>query len=866
MPNLLFELKKVLKNKKILVIILVSLMISSLNFCWNYINMNWYGVDLFNRIFEISLEISESRNTYQKLMTDAGLTPHEIRRHMVLFTEMENSIRKFEQYRDNRHKFRYEIPKQMLAFYEAYEKYSEDRQINANGRQFFHLYRGDIERLNLEKAFFQELVDKGLPYEDPNFSLSGANLLKNLIDTIFGNILIILLIFILVDIFSGEKTSGGEKLRLIQPVKRKNILVAKIITSFILVLLLLFSTMIFTYLFALLFGDGFGSMAYPLQKYYSLEKVGVSIGEYLSLGILYYILYILFIISCIALLTTIFKETSIVAVCTIFITILGAMTVPREWKDYSLLLQGLPIIGEIPEVKPINYMNPFTYQQFERLILGLDKSPLILLGIMVFYSIALLFLTCHLSKVTLIQNFSLTFKIKDGEESLKKIEKQKNYPLPYFRFELLKIFKRKTTTIPYFLVFIFVLGYGLMMVNSYEKLIDNERVFYNSQALQYAAFIEETERRLEDNNLEREIVEGLLRSKEKYIREYNNNIRAANAFLNRDIDEMVEMQKYFLITHSDIMRGGYPLQARAVFLEKLDEIKERKVQPILSNGLLFWVATNSPFANEISLTNKLEFDIVQPSITYIINSLFKNKISILLLVVFAISFFWGFSDETHDTNTMFLLNIQPINKKRIYFGKIFAQIIAFLVMIGIILGGLFITLKIAGSPVEGNFPAVQYINQIDENYEGITLNRRLLIENRGRKISARDANKLMGITFRNMSEQNWELVVLFALTGLVIIAFATLLSLKIKNKFLVSLVTILVFAMGFFLSRYILRRYSILLPFIWLDQPLVATGIASMIFNLNFLNSFLGIFVLTVWFTLFVYWGYREFNKQWGRG
>ena len=206
MPNFKLEFIKILKSKKFILLLLLCVLIPSAVFYQNHINLDRYGLDLFIKMQKTSMNMSTARMQYHERMKEVGFTPEEIEFHMALFTEMENEMRVFN-FIPRKHESRYAIPQQMVAFYQAYQDYAEDRTINANGRQFFHLHEeGDeAERVELEKAYFQELVDRGLPYEDPAYSITGFNFVKSVIDTAFGVPLALLLLLLVVDIFTEEK-------------------------------------------------------------------------------------------------------------------------------------------------------------------------------------------------------------------------------------------------------------------------------------------------------------------------------------------------------------------------------------------------------------------------------------------------------------------------------------------------------------------------------------------------------------------------------------------------------------------------------------------------------------------------------------
>ena len=840
MPNFKLELKKIMRSKKIILTLFISVLISSSLFYWNHTNLDGYGRDLFSNMSAIKQELSATRTQYRERMTEVGLIQEEIMFHMTLFTEMENQMIGFEHIKHYDH--RYEIPGQMVLFYEAYEKYSEDRTENANGRQFFHLYDGYPDQIESEKAFFQELVDHGLPYEDPVYSLYGPNLVKSVMNVAFGVILALFILIMVVDIFSEEKVNGTEKIRQIQPVKRINILISKLFASLTYVLGFLVFTCIVSYILAGLMGSGFGSIYYPIQSYYGFESIGVSVGEYMGLGILYYSLYIFFILSCIALFAAIIKETYIVAV-------LGIIMV---------------IIGDGWGLKTPSYFNPFSYIDFDNFIVGSDGHPFIMSGIVLVISTLVIFLTHYLTQTTWVQNFTFTLKARYGEGALLKYEKKKTLPLTYFRFEVLKIIKKKTTTIPFILLLIIVGLFGLSENSRYEEIRNTTVSEHQSLAYQYEGTLARQEQFIAEEELDPEILEIKEKELERFYVQYNQHVNAVEAYKSGDVEGIIQAQKDHLQFASE-SHGALPIEAKEVEFAQLEEIKERLVQPVMSNSINLRITSTSPFAMESNFRSNWNVSFSQPSITYIFNSLFKNGLGLLLLAIFAMSLALGFSDETHDTRTIYLLNTQPLHHKRIYFGKLFAQSVVFIGMVAILVVTLFIGLRFNGNPLERNFPAVQYQNQIDEEYTGVALNRRMLTENRGKSIPASASSRLMGFTFRDMNEENKEMVAMLLLSGLVIISFAMLISLWIRNKIGVSLGTALVFGLGYLASRYFLQGLGTFLPFIWLNQPLIASGEASMIFNVTKMNSLIGLLILLSWLMVIVYIGYRKFSKQNGR-
>ena len=817
MPNFKFELKKILRGKKIVILLLFCLLIPTGVFYWNYTNLDRYGNDLFRSVQSEYISILNTRALYYEEMDESDLTSEEIEFHMAPYNEMLDKIVTLMQMID--YESRYEVSEHMLTFHQAYENYTEHRAIHANGNQLYYLQDGNLELIESEKAFFQELENRGLPYEDPIYSIYGANFVKSVVDLTFGMALILLLILLVVDIFSEEKTNDTEKVRLTQPVNRLNILVAKMSASFLYTLSFLLLTAMVSYLLAGSVGAGFGSIHYPVRD----ALTGIYVGEYIVSAAFYFSLYLLAILSCIVLFAIVVKDTAIVAVLAIFTVVISGGINP-------------------------SYLNPFCYLNFDHFIIRAQGDLWLMTGIALAFSILVTLLAYYLSKTTWVQNFTLTGK--DAGKVLPKYEEKRALPFPYFRFEILKIIKRKTTVIPFVLLLILVSLYGLNQYNQYEKT-------HNFLKDHHHKVVADIGNRIDPEADPRKHNQSSLN------RSYEANLKALEAYTSGDADDIIEAQKEVFHDFSITYHEGFPAETIAVFNATQDEIRARQVHPVLSDSTLMQGLATTPFAREHDLRywSHLNYNISQPSTTYIFNSLFKDGLGILALAVFAISLALGFSNETHDTRTIYLLNTQPLHGKRIYFGKLLAQSVVFISMALIMAAVLFLGLKLSGNPTESNFPAVQYLNEIDEDYSGSYLLRENLTENRGKELPD-SASTLVGFTFRDMIYENAEMAAMFILSGLGMVAFAILASLKIRHKIGVSLGTVLVFGLGFLVSRYALKGTSIFFPFIWLDTPLVATGEASMIFDKTNMTGLCGILVLILWLIAFVILGYKVFGKR----
>lgn len=828
MPNYKLEMKKTLRSKTLVVLILLCFLIPGVVLYQNQANSDRYATNLYSKMNTASLDMYMAKREYQKILDEVGLSKEEAEPHLAFFTVMEGEMEELLNLpRD--YQSRHEIPRQMVAFYNAYQAYAEDRTVNYRGRQFFHMHKlgDDASVVAREKSYFQELVDRGLPYEDPVYSMSGLNFVKTVFDAALGMPLALLLILLLAGIFAGEKEDDTEIIRLTQPVKRWNIFFAKLLTALTCILVFLALLLAVSYLLAGLLGSGFGSFTYPLEVDRGFIDTCGPLWQSVGLAALYYCLYLLVIISALALFAIFAKGTSLTAA-------LGLLLV------YA---------GDLFGAKATIF-NPFSYHNFQYYISWGNGRPLLMGGIALAVAALISLLTYRLNHATWVQNFTLSGKRKEGGRALIRYQEKRALPFPVFRFEALKIVKKTTVVIPFFLLVALALLQGFKQYDYYEQGRELE-VF----ALQVCV-----DRFLNWTPPEGVGEEYLDRSES--IRQYEIEVNFLEALESGDAGRIIQAQKDYYLGSASMQNKPHVPETITVYTATLDEMIERGVEPIYADTVMFPGSIQSPFTNKEDARYIKEFNrrISQPSVTFILNSLFKSGLAVLALAVFAVSLALGFSDETQDTRTIYLLNTQPVHRRRLFFGKLTAQGTVFLAMVLILVLVLSGGLLLGGSPLEKNFPAVKYLNSVGGDYIGERLWRSNLRVHEGRPLPASTSDVFVGFTFRDMMDENLEMIALLALSGLGLVTLALVISQGRSSKIGVSLGAVLFFGLGYVLSRYALGG-GFYLPFIWLDSPLVATGEASMIFDQNIITSQTGILVLGLWLAAFVFLGYRVYCK-----
>ena len=359
----------------------------------------------------------------------------------------------------------------------------------------------------------------------------------------------------------------------------------------------------------------------------------------------------------------------------------------------------------------------------------------------------------------------------------------------------------------------------------------------------------------------------LERDYEKYLEYkigYENNNR--EKIVESIIDEIMENRD------SAIGFMGYPDKGFAsetikINIDEMMEIKERKIDPPLPYA---YEVRTTPFDKYKTLQDKIRYmdnsKRYQPSITYIINGVFKDNLNYLILLIIAMAFAIGFTDEKEGKDTLRLLNIQPVESKRIYLGKFFARGLVFISLIVLVIGIAFTSLFISGKKVEANYPAIYYKDKVEDDFQGEKLLRKNLASNED-NIHIKDErnNIFVYYSFRNMWSENIEMLVNFLLVGIMLIGLSMLVSLKVINRWQTSLLTLLIFVTGYGASTGLIKGYSYLFPFIWANQGLVSSGQGNIEFNTNLINPKLGIIALILWIFIISLVGIKRYNKRLGR-
>lgn len=852
MINLKFEIKRILRGKKILIAIILSLLITSVLFVGNY--MNQYKIS--NRIIEDYYPYYEKLiNNTEFLIIRAeekGVKDRERDEYLKSNQSLEIFLMELFQLADNEEFDK--VPNKILEFYDKYEEFSKEVIIDP-------LAISD-NKIASEREYYESLSKQNLPYEDNEYSITSANFLKSVVDKAYGLPLALLLLLLSIDIFTGENMNGTRKIRSIQPVRRINIFYSKVMVALIYSIIFIASILISSYLIGGIFGNGFGSFLYPVQRGPMLLTASkdsvvlfelMTIGKYILISTAYFLAYILFILSVVSFVTSLLKETLIVSAVSVILISLASL-VSKNYIEVGQWIDG------IKPKYPI--INPFAFEFVEKMLQDLRLKPLLIILIPILFSLVLVYISYALTKFSFVQNFLARKKIKDGEISLKSYESKKtSKKFVNFRFELLKILKKREIYIVTIIIASLVLVYSYNSIQRYKEVYLDREDFYSwrlERTQETLNYYKDKEGPMEAN---------LQRDYEKYLEfkiayESNDRGKIADSMIN-EIRENGENAKGFM-GYSD---KGFASETIKINIDEMNEIKERKVNPPLPYA---YEVRTTPFDKFRALQDKIRYidnsKRYQTSITYIINGVFKDNLNYLILLIIAMAFAIGFTDEKEGKDTLRLLNIQPVESKRIYLGKFFARGLVFISLIVLVIVITFTSLFISGRKVEANYPAIYYKNKVEDDFQGEKFLRKNLASNED-NIPVKDErnNIFIYYSFRNMWSENIEMLVNFLLVGIMLIGLSMLISLNIKNRWQTSLLTLIIFVTGYGASTGLIKRYSYLFPFIWANQGLVSSGQGNIEFNTNLINSKLGIIALILWTFIISFVGIKRYNKRLGR-
>ena len=849
MVDFKFEVKKILRGRKLLLALILSMGISGIFFLGNYINQYKIGNRLVDDYYPWYEKLMSERESFRHRMDEKDIGKVEQKAYLEPNEKLQLQL--LDLFDLATRGQMEEVPSKLLEIYDEYEAYSE--------KAVKKTLSISETKLRADRDYYGFLLENGLPYEDLEYSLRGSNFARSLVDKIYGLPLALMILVLSVDIFTLESENGNEKIRKIQPVKRSYLFYSKFFAALIYSLIFIFMTLISVYLLAGIFGSGFGTFSYPVARgpqILTASKDGLvlfdlmSTGKYIITSSLYFAIYMGFSLSLVCLLATIFKDGLLVSLASILILPLGngltsGLIENRQWT-----------LGQMPKY-PIG--NPLSFGFPGKILGDLRLEPLRIIWVPILLSLILVYLAYKLSENSYIQTIFRGQRQRDGETSLRQYEgKKSSGRFVNLRFEMVKLFRKKEVYVVCIMISFLALVYGLSASRNYDRAYDERQDYYTWRMEKNLAMMEDYGR----GNIYDE-VKKIYESDKAYMEAYENGDRTRIA---SSLISLIYENQDQALGFMGYEGEGFSRETIEINVREMEEIIARDVDPPIPPN---FEVKSTPFDRFRTTSDYLRYmdssKRYQPSINYIYNGVFENGLNYLILLFLVVSLGIGFSLEGGRNQRIRLMNIQPRRSREIYLSKLGSQILVLfslvILSVGILLGGL----RILGRKSEPSYPAIYYENELDQDYNGEKLFRKNLPANMEADASDFEGNKFIGYSFRDMGHENLEMTVIFILVAMMGLVVAMLISLFVASRWAVSLATIVTFLIGFVLSKYILKGKSGLLPFIWLDGKSIASGDTSVVFNSGLINWYVAIPVLVIWMGAVTFLGIRKYKDKYGR-
>lgn len=302
-----FELLKLLKNKKMIFIVLSCFLFSILFVAYNHYQHNRYIEDMI-----------------QSLQSDNAIANQKVEylNKLKVLDESHKELLEYwgkEAVTTSYLKIYYSSPK--LFEWEDILKQTNNRNLNlivGYQKEYISIYtqstESRIKDLENEIILNNYLLEQHIETLLSPYYPSASNSIYLLNTKEVMLIMMILFVVSIVDIFSGEIESGAYKLTYTSPYSRIQIIQAKILVSSIFVSLLYIIVPVFVFIISR-FITGYGCLQYPIL----VNTLGyfqvIPVVKFIQLSFIYYWLFLIFFVFLCSLVFIAFKEsTSIISV------------------------------------------------------------------------------------------------------------------------------------------------------------------------------------------------------------------------------------------------------------------------------------------------------------------------------------------------------------------------------------------------------------------------------------------------------------------------------------------------------------------------------------------------------------------------
>ncbi|UUX34417.1 hypothetical protein [Fundicoccus culcitae] len=807
MSLFMFELKKTVKNGSVFLLLLFSTIISFANIQLNqsyhmtqqtmnndidaYPQMFLMTLGSVNRSAETSTAISPGMQHYYSIMNDPNYEPYIT-------------------------KFGYPIASLDLEFQYLQEAFKID-QIN--------LTEDEIASFDYAHSVAEYLNNKG---DVTDYQRDGViNYLLNGNQLIYGIIAIILICLIVLRL-QIEDDKGREVFFRSLPLKRTHVLYSRMLLSVFLAFIYLMTVFLSTSLILRYYGIGFGDWQFPLRVLMPTLDSLPAFAVLIILLLIFIIKVFLFSSLTLFLLNILKKETIAIPIILSF-TVFGTMF---TYFFESLKTNWNPFYIDVNQQITGNMIANPNFQNVTRYVLDGNVLGMGQLSIWILIACVLLIITSKL-----YSNNQDDF----SEQNIDLFKNNQSFNIQsLYQFEWLKLnrFMPIKHASPIFIIILISLLTMILLQDyqpkntllsseifdeNYEEIVDGLNLRFQD--------LENQINDLDEDSDERAYLEASLASQQDvfdYYHTMNESISRRKAAFDqmdgstfyRTFDQELQIfynprsiysfvdQAYYYPRLEYYLNGDFPSgYGYELSRLRLEEMSNRNIRPIAGAGI-----TLTPYDRARSIVNQIEdsvkYQLTDQSIMGIfVRLIHVYRLDLIILILVVIFCGAGYSLEGEAHQSLGWLYTLPYNRQTILWNKWRNASKMALLYVGITLLILCLFGLVLGGFGEWNIPMPFYLHVVD-NPNNINL-----VSDSFQWID-------LGVVF-------FSAVILLLLAVLFILTLSLLVSTFVKNTWLVSLTTLLICIVGYYISSSLsLGQY---LPFTYLNIADTLDG--SLIFS-----------------------------------
>ncbi|MFD2628024.1 ABC transporter permease [Oceanobacillus kapialis] len=829
MKLLKFEWKKMLRQKKFLILFLIVLACVLGMFYRNVVFQENIAKGLSESMIPHLSEVLQLQQQFEEVQENENSSKN----FQVGYENAQNMKQAFEELQmavQNENWAQY--PKFELNFLQTIKTHLE------LGGTYNSISADDLAK-RMEKDSI--LIELQLPYEDEKYSLAVPNFMKVTATTLFSVFGIVLLVLMVGNVMTGEYESNSIKMLYTQPLKKSKAILSKYMIMVLAITISIVSFLVSGFIFPHLFGGNSGSFSYP-QLVNGIEGYTyITTREYLIKYLILFFVVASFALSLVMLLSIVLKNR--------FSTMVLSLTV---------LSMGIFLTSQLELLQTI--FNPFYFFLFQEVMerfFGMGSLWCALIPFI--YSIIILMLCI----VTVKKEASIQFGKKVTVRPFRKgktLQESKGLSAIGL-FEWRKLIRQGYIQQIFIGMMVLIIGgYVLLTYLSNEA----EQDFIRSTK----AGIKETEEHIipwEKENLKGKLItvekleqkEGMLSKKEKdqldrsktSVMNYQNNLEHTQSMLEMtksmlngyQQEEWQVFYEYWLYQNrlwkGEISAGpqiGYVSDLtnftfKASIAEK-EWLTEKEIPPVLPVEYVYNIYEDFP--NKLDMFDwKRKTQRLDHTGLFYTYSFFNLLIYLIPLAILIFLLGTGFSNEKGERKTLHFLKTQPLSRAKIYIGKAWISLglsIAFAI-------GLLLFMLVLGSI--GNrfgdweYPVLHYdtVAEVEQTgYKGITSTEG-------------------GFHFIAMGDYVMETSLLFISVLVFLVAMSLVISLFFNNNVSTIMATAVISIGGYFLSQLLYASGMIhLLPFTYLNIGKIANGEMAVQLNNTAIETWVGISSLLV--------------------